>query len=252
MTTVLASLLLSLQAVAPPLVPPPVLPPDPKPFYRAQHSPDCEPWRSARRGSVQEDVIVRGAQRLWVEGWITGFNFYGPDPTGDLLGSASWEEVEAFIESYCARHPSHAIADAMRPLAAYFLRRRPQPTRLPAAGAPPRLRAMAVMTATCADWNEDRDNRILRIVYGNYAVGGFLTAYNHWGPDPAGDVIGSGRSAIVHTWLDSLCRSQPELMLVSAVRPLLDHLAAMRAAGRLRPGGMRPEDELSPGSRDRP
>jgi len=258
MTIMLAALLLALQAT-----PPPVTPVE-KPFYRAQHSPFCAEWRNTRGGTDDESRIRRAAYRLWVEGYISGFNIHGPDPAGDLVGAAAWEEVAAFVDDHCARNPSHAIVDAMRPLAAHFIRRRPEPTLRPPpvscvvpgtcqarAGGPLRKRAMVAMTATCGHWNEDRDNPVLRMAYGRFAVGGYLTAYNLWGPDPAGDVIGSGDDAVVEAWLDQWCRDRPAHMLIFAMQPLIDHLAAERAAGRLPPPGMRPTDRLSPASRER-
>lgn len=246
MTPLLTALLLTLQSSAPPVITPaPVLPEDDsKQTYRAHSPPVCGDWRAAREGTAQESVIRLGIYRMWVLGYITGFNIVGPDQTGNLLGDAPHEEFYAAIDGYCTRNPSHTVEDSMYPIAAAFIRRR-QGT---AASSPPspgsRRRAQAVATRTCQDWAQDRDNAIMRLAYVS-VVRGYVTAYNRWGPDPTGDAVGTNDQALIEERLDVWCRERPSGLLIGVIAPLIDHVAAERAAGRRPPAGMRPRDRFS-------
>ena len=247
MTHLLAALLLSLQPSAPPaLTPALVLPEDSKPAYRAHSPPDCSDWAAARTVTIEDSRLRFGNHRLWVLGYITGFNIVGPDPSGDLLGAAPHEEVYAAIDGYCSRNPSHSVVDAMHPVAAAFIRRR-QGTPAANVSAPgQRRRAMVVAAISCRDWIEARANAIVRLAYVG-VLRGYLTAYNRWGPDPTGDAVGGEDRSLIEGAIDEWCRQRPSALLIGAVSPLIAHVAAERAAGRLAPAGMRPNDSLSAG-----
>lgn len=104
---------------------------------------------------------------------------------------------------------------------------------------------MAVVTTTCGDWAQHRGNVILRLAYVG-VVRGYVTAYNRYGPDPAGDALGADDRPLIEERTDEWCRERPSALLIGAVAPLIDHVAAERAAGRLPPAGMRPADRFSP------
>ena len=245
MTLFLAALLLPVQAAAPTIPPAPVLPPDSKPFYRAHTSPACSNWSAARAGSAPEHKARFGIYRMWVEGYVTGFNMVGPDRSGDLFGANSHDEVYSVVDGYCARNPSHMVVDAMAPMAAAFIRRRLQTPPAETRSRDASRQAFATVTTTCGHWHEHRNNAVLRLAYGS-VVRGYLTAYNRWGPDPAGDAIGAA-DELIEDWVDGWCRERPSKLLVQVVHPLVAHVAAGRAAGRLPPAGKLPTDVLSPG-----
>jgi hypothetical protein len=246
MKILLAALLLAPAMAPPAFAPPAVAPPGTKPFYRGHYSVTCASWRTARVGTSDEARLRLEVYRLWLVGYVTAFNLVGPDLTGDLMGKRPWEEVYAYIDRYCERHPSYELVDATQPLVIDFLERRPKPTGPPPG---PKRKATVTMWTSCKEWTEDRGNAILRIAYGA-SVRGYLTAYNLWGPDPAGDIVGPVKDDFIDTWFDAWCLEQPRNALIGGMGPLIDHLRAERAAGRLPPGGRGPADTFSPGSRE--
>lgn len=228
-----------------------VTPPAPagkeKPFFRAQHSPTCKLRREARAGKSPDPELMLLSQRLWVRGYVSAFNVLGPDSRGDVMGSTSEDAVDAFLDAHCQRFPSDLLADAMRPLTNSLLKRQP-PNPAGAGGTPATRTARIALTVSCEKWLGSRDNNLVRLAY-EIALGGYVTAYNLYGPDPSGDLIGTEDDAFATEWIDGWCRDNKPALLVSAVGPLADHLAAERAAGRLPPGGQRPQDVLSAGAK---
>lgn len=241
MIQLILALALAAQSSTPPSVTvAQVLPDDTKLSYRANNAPACAAWMSARRGKDEDSQIQAGIHRKWVLGYITGFNIIGPDQTGNLLATASGQELYAAIDGYCARNPSHLVADAMRPIIAAIIGRRGTPATAP---SPPQARKRATIVApdTCRDWVRNRDNAVLRLAY-VVVLGGYVTAYNQWGPDPRGDAIGIDDQALIEKATDTWCSANPSGLLIGVATPLIDHVAAERAAGRRPPGGMRPSD----------
>ena len=243
-----ALLLLSSQPVAPPSITPlPTLPKDSKPTYRALSSPTCEHWRAARAGQGEDSRLRLAVYRMWVLGYVTGFNVVGPDPTGDLLGTAPREELHEAIDGYCARNPSSLVVDAMFPIASAYIKRRQGSLAATTPTPPAKRHATVVATVRCRDWADNRGNPILRLAYVG-VLHGYVTAHNRFGPDPAGDAIGAENIPLAEGVVDQWCSGRPSALLIGAVAPLIDHVAAERAAGRLPPAGMRPQDKISPGS----
>jgi hypothetical protein len=224
MTTWLAAFLLAFQPASPPAVAEMA-----KPTYRAHRTPRCSEWRTVRTGRGGTPLL-EAAYNIWFHGYVSGFNVHGPDPMGDLLGTTKWAQVGTFIDDYCARNPSHLVADALPPLVADLIGRRPAQTR-----PGPRRRAVMTVKTTCRDWTRDREDVLLRLVSGG-AARGYLTAYNRWGPDKSGDVLGPGNDALIDEWIDTWCRARPSALLMQAIAPFIRHLAAERAVGRLAPG----------------
>lgn len=244
MIHLLLALALSVQSSSPPSISvAPVLPEDTKPSYRANGSPTCSAWISARGGKDEDNQIHAGIYRRWVLGYITGFNIVGPDQTGNLLGTASGQEFYAAIDGYCTRNPSHLVADAMRPIITSIVGRRGIPATTPPF-ADTRKQATIVAPDTCRDWVRDRDNAILRLAH-VVVLGGYVTAHNQWGPDPRGDAIGVDDQALLEKATDKWCSTNPAGLLIGTVAPLIDHVAAEHAAGRLPPAGMQLSDEYS-------
>lgn len=242
MLHLILALALSTQSTTPPSISlAPALPDNTKPNYRANGSPTCPAWRSARAGKDEDSQINAGIHRNWVLGYITGFNFAGPDQTGNILGTASGKEFYAAIDGYCGRNPSHLVAEAMHPIVAAIIRRRGIPAITPSK-TDAKKQATIVAPYTCRDWIRDSDNRILRFAY-VVVLNGYITAYNQWGPDPVGDAIGVEDQSLIEKAADKWCGEHPSGFLIGTVKPLLDDVAAERAAGRLPPGGIRPTDE---------
>jgi hypothetical protein len=235
--TMLAALLLAAQPAAPAMSAPPA---PAKPFYRAHRAPDCRAWAQVRtgRGALP---IIEAAYNLWFHGYVTGFNAHGPDPTGDLIGAATWKQLGSFIDDYCARYPARLVADALEPLALDLIRRRPGP---PPRQGPRRLATMTVETS-CAEWTGARNDKLMRTYYGG-AIRGYLTAYNRWGADRTGDALGPGNDDLIDKWVDGWCRRNPRARMIQSVAPFIAHLAKERAAGRLRPGTAPAADALIP------
>lgn len=237
-------LLLSFQSVTPPVISPtPVLPPDTKAVFRANDSPACARWRDARAGKGENADLFVAYYRTWVLGYITGFNFVGPDQTGDLLGTATREEFYGAIDGYCTRNPSRMVVDAMRPVITAIVRRR----EIPATARWNTSREATIAAAySCRDWIDGRKNKILSLTYVTL-LHGYITAYNQWGPDPLGDAVGVADDPLTENVIDKWCSENPKTLLVEAVQPLIDHVAKERVAGRLPPGGVRPVDKFSDG-----
>jgi hypothetical protein len=245
MTHLLLALLLLNQSVTPPnLGPMPVVLADTKPNYRTHSSPACPDWRAAREGSAKDSDIRVSIYQLWVLGYITGFNIVGPDPTGDLLGSASQDEIYTAIDAYCALNPSNFVDDAMRPIADAIIRRREVPALSPPVEGVSR-RAIVRAAVNCRNWVQGRSNDITRLGY-VVVLHGYLTAYNRWGPDALGDAIGADDQTVTEAAADKWCSEHPSSLLIGTITPLIEHVASEHAAGRLPPGGVRPNDKMTP------
>ena len=247
MMTHFLAMLLSFQAASPAITPVDVLPVDSKPTYRTHFSPACESWRNARAGTSDDSRLYVGVYKMWVLGYITGFNVTGPDMTGDLLGNAPQEEFYGAIDGYCTRNPTHFVVDAMRPIAAAYIRRRQGTPLTNVSPSEKKKSAKALAPATCRDWTQHRDNAILRVAYAG-VVAGYVTAYNLFGPDKSGDAIGAADQAFFEKEIGKYCTQYPTSLLIGAVMPIIEHVATERAAGRIPPAGMRTHEKYTPGS----
>lgn len=247
MMTHLLAMLLAFQAAPPAITPVGVLPKDSKPTYRTHASTTCADWTAARAGSSDDSLLRVGVYKLWVLGYITGFNIVGPDKTGDLIGAYPQEEFYRAIDGYCARNPSNFVVDAMYPIAAAYIRRRLATANASVSTPETKKNAQAVAIVTCRDWNQHRDNPIMRLAYVG-VIAGYVTAYNRFGPDPTGDAVGSPDHPLMEEFVDKYCKANPSTLLIGAVTPLITHVAAERVAGRLPPAGMQPHEKYTPGS----
>src|SRR5438270_11418301 len=61
----------------------------------------CGSWLNDRQ---REDAA--SSRIAWVLGYVTAFNQYGSKPGGDVSGAKGTEEIMAWIDNYCGRHPS--------------------------------------------------------------------------------------------------------------------------------------------------
>lgn len=243
MNHLILAVALSAQSSPPPTVSAGSVLPDTKASYRANSSPTCSDWISARRGKDEHNEIHAGVYRKWVLGYISGFNVVGPDQTGNLLATSSGNEFYAALDGYCTRNPSYLVADAMRPIIVAIIGRRGIPAMTPSS-TDARKQATIVSPDACQEWVRDSDNSILRLAH-VVMIGGYITAYNQWGPDAHGDAVGAEDNALIEKTIDKWCSANPSGLLIGIVMPLIEDVAAQRAAGRLPPAGMRPTDKYS-------
>jgi hypothetical protein len=94
--------------------------------------PDCGSGKRTRRfgtrnvscGSLRNDRKGDDAQApsrtAWVLGYVTAFNEYGSKPQGDISEGKSTEEIMAWIDKYCAQHPSDNLYSASAALVHEF------------------------------------------------------------------------------------------------------------------------------------
>jgi hypothetical protein len=149
-----------------------------------------------------------------------------------------------FSTTINTRNPKNFVVDAMRPVADAIIRRRGAPALSPPAEGVSR-RAIVRAAVNCQNWVQGRSNDITRLGY-VVVLHGYVTAYNRWGPDALGDAIGADDQAVTEAAADKWCSEHPSGLLIGAITPLIEHVASERAAGRLPPGGVRPNDKLTP------
>lgn len=191
---------------------------------------------------MKEGDFYQIVAKHWVRGYVSAYNIYGPEATGNLLRATTDVQVDAHVDSYCETKPDGLIAGALLVISDDIARA--AGTLTGSAEKPARRKATLMVATTCAEWTGAEDDPLTRLAYAS-SVRGFLTAYNLY-RDPDGDVVGSGDDELVDIWIDGWCSSRPKMLLLSAAHPLTQHLAAERAAGRLPPGGKLPGDILSP------
>ena len=77
----------------------------------------CGSWLNDRKG----DDTNASSRTAWVLGYVTAFNQYESKPAGDVSEGKGTEEIMAWIDNYCGRHPgdnlyraSAALVDELR------------------------------------------------------------------------------------------------------------------------------------------
>ena len=68
----------------------------------------CGTWLENRSG----DGVQIAARIAWVLGYITAFNQYGSKPEGDVTGGKGTEQIMAWIDNHCRRHPTDNLHKA--------------------------------------------------------------------------------------------------------------------------------------------
>jgi hypothetical protein len=76
----------------------------------------CGSLRNDRKG----DDAQAPSRTAWVLGYVTAFNEYGSKPQGDISEGKSTEEIMAWIDKYCAQHPSDNLYSASAALVHEF------------------------------------------------------------------------------------------------------------------------------------
>ena len=62
-------------------------------------------------------------QDTWLTGFLTGYNFYGPQPNGDILRGTDIRGAVAWMTNYCTANSLETIADASNELIKTLLAR---------------------------------------------------------------------------------------------------------------------------------
>ena len=77
----------------------------------------CGTWLEDRSG----DGVSLAARVALILGYITAVNQYGSKPEGDVTGGKETEQIMAWIDNHCRRHPtdnlhtaSAALVDELR------------------------------------------------------------------------------------------------------------------------------------------
>ena len=76
----------------------------------------CGSWLNDRKG----DDARASSRTAWVLGYVTAFNQYGSKPEGDVSGGKGTEEIMAWIDNYCGRHPGDNLYRASAALVDEF------------------------------------------------------------------------------------------------------------------------------------
>ena len=76
----------------------------------------CGSWLNDRKG----DDTDASSRIAWVLGYVTAFNQYESKPAGDVSGAKGTEEIMAWIDNYCGRHPSDNLYRASAALVDEF------------------------------------------------------------------------------------------------------------------------------------
>ena len=76
----------------------------------------CSSWLNDHKGN---DALA-SSRIAWVLGYVTAFNEYESNPTRDVSGGKSTEEITAWIDSYCGQHPTDTLYRASAALVDEF------------------------------------------------------------------------------------------------------------------------------------
>ena len=94
------------QAAPPPAPPPAPLPP------RDYHilgvgTISCADWTKETKAA-----IAHSQNQAWILGYLTAFNRFGPDNTGDVMGKTGNREALAWFDNYCVENPADSVNKA--------------------------------------------------------------------------------------------------------------------------------------------
>jgi hypothetical protein len=68
---------------------------------------DCAEWTKEAK-----QPVVKAQDQAWLLGYLTAFNRFGTDNTGDVMGKASVKEALAWFDGYCADNPKDSVNKA--------------------------------------------------------------------------------------------------------------------------------------------
>jgi len=84
-------------------------------------------------------------------------------------------------------------------------------------------------TRSCAEWTSNRNDPTgVTTIAMEAWIGGFITAFNNYGPRRSGDVLNGMTSDAVWTWMDNYCRVNPQDQLAVAAVAFVKELSARK------------------------
>jgi hypothetical protein len=78
---------------------------------------ECGLWTQARKSGDVYAVWWKTLILGWVQGFLTGYNLYGPE-TPDITRGTDANDVAGWVDDYCVEHPVNNIAGAAEALVA--------------------------------------------------------------------------------------------------------------------------------------
>ncbi|HET9161761.1 MAG TPA: hypothetical protein VFN88_14210 [Caulobacteraceae bacterium] len=90
---------------------------------------NCATWTAESKQG-----IVRAQNQAWLLGYLTAFNRFGTDNTGDVMGPTSVKDAFAWFDDYCGKNAKDSVNKAAGALILELEGRKPPP---PAPPEPP-------------------------------------------------------------------------------------------------------------------
>jgi len=81
----------------------------------------CAEWAAWRKAPATSLIM-----KEWVNGYLTAFNRYGPQPNGNIGWRVSDDGRAMAIDNYCSAHPVAPIVEAIDHLIEEIQSRRPR------------------------------------------------------------------------------------------------------------------------------
>ena len=76
---------------------------------------ECDQWTLARQSGDVNTVWWKTLILGWVQGFLTGYNHYGPG-TFDVTKGVSADIIMGWVDNYCMQHPLNNIVGAAEAL----------------------------------------------------------------------------------------------------------------------------------------
>ena len=112
---------------------------------RAQQAPPPRDYHVLGVGTIScadwtkeaKQALLKSQNQAWLLGYLTAFNRFGTDVTGDVMGKTSNKEALAWFDNYCVENPGDSVNRAAGALI-LELERRDAQDRPPPPPEPPK------------------------------------------------------------------------------------------------------------------
>jgi len=84
----------------------------------------CGTWTNEHRQQDFTSLAEAKMSDAWVGGFITAYNYVGPDKSGDIGAGTDFPGMIAWIGNYCASNPLDTLGDAAEALVNQLYRRK--------------------------------------------------------------------------------------------------------------------------------
>lgn len=75
-------------------------------IYGETPAPSCPKWTEERQGKRSQIL------QFWLLGFVSGYNVYGPEPTGGAAAGVDSTGILAWVDQYCAANPLDSVVTA--------------------------------------------------------------------------------------------------------------------------------------------